>query len=227
MGSKNKIANQLLSVMLHERELGQTWIEPFVGGANIIDKVSGPRIGSDNHFYLIELLCSVRDGWIPPTNVSKELYTEIRLNKEKFDPNLVAFVGFACSFGGKWFNGYAHNTANTNYAKQGSECLVKQSVNLQGIKFVCKDYQELEIPKNSFIYCDPPYQNTTSYNCKFNHDEFWIWCRDKTKEGHTVFISEYTAPSDFEVVKSISHSTTLNKNKKDKKIENLYKLKII
>ena len=48
------------------------------------------------------------------------------------------------------------------------------------------------------IYCDPPYENSTSYHLKdFNHLEFWQWTREKTIEGHLVFISEYKAPKDF------------------------------
>jgi DNA adenine methylase len=38
MGSKNRIAKYILPIMLKER--GQRiWVEPFVGGANMIDKV--------------------------------------------------------------------------------------------------------------------------------------------------------------------------------------------
>lgn len=41
MGSKNRIAKHLLPIMLKEAEKhGITkWVEPFVGGANMIDKV--------------------------------------------------------------------------------------------------------------------------------------------------------------------------------------------
>jgi len=41
MGSKNRIAKHLLPIMLAECEKhGITkWVEPFVGGANMIDKV--------------------------------------------------------------------------------------------------------------------------------------------------------------------------------------------
>jgi len=41
---------------------------------------------------------------------------------------------------------------------------------------------------------------------------FWEWCREKSLEGHTVFISEYNAPDDFEAVweKEIPSSLTRN-----------------
>ena len=55
MGSKNRIAKHILPIMLAECEKqGITkWVEPFVGGANMIDKVEGPRIGNDSNPYLI------------------------------------------------------------------------------------------------------------------------------------------------------------------------------
>ena len=41
MGSKNRIAKFVLPIMIKEaNEKGiTTWVEPFVGGANMIDKV--------------------------------------------------------------------------------------------------------------------------------------------------------------------------------------------
>jgi len=60
MGSKNRIAKEILLIMLKER--GQrTWVEPFVGGANMIDKVEGKRIGADINPYLIDALIAIRD----------------------------------------------------------------------------------------------------------------------------------------------------------------------
>lgn len=52
MGSKSRIAKEILPIMLKERG-ERTWVEPFVGGANMIDKVEGKRIGADLNYYLI------------------------------------------------------------------------------------------------------------------------------------------------------------------------------
>jgi DNA adenine methylase len=43
MGSKNKIAKHILPIMSNYRTNEMTWVEPFVGGANMIDKVEGKR----------------------------------------------------------------------------------------------------------------------------------------------------------------------------------------
>ena len=217
MGSKNRIAKHILPTMLEYRKEGQFWVEPFVGGANMIDKVTGNRIGADIHNYLIALLQALQAGYVPPTEVSKEQYYDIKSSPEKYSPELVGFVGFLCSFGGKWWGGYAKDSRGDNYAERGSRVLTKQALKLKSINFVSCGYKNLIIPTNSLIYCDPPYEGTTKYRDNFNHLEFWQWCRDKVKEGHTVFISEYNAPNDFTCLKELEHKIILNKNSQYKK----------
>ena len=46
LGSKNRIAKEILPIMLKYRG-ERVWVEPFVGGANMIDKVHGHKIGCD------------------------------------------------------------------------------------------------------------------------------------------------------------------------------------
>lgn len=79
---------------------------------------------------------------------------------------------------------------------------MKQLPNILDVWYYCCEYDELEIPSNSIIYCDPPYQNTdkTYKEKKFNHDNFWNWCRQKHDEKHDIFVSEYNAPNDFTCV---------------------------
>ena len=207
--------------MLENRN-GRTWVEPFVGGANMIDKIDGKRIGSDTHKHLIALHKALQNGWIPPTEVSKEMYYKVKNNQDNYTDELIGFVGFLCSFGGKWWGGYAANSKGDNYAARGSRVLTKQAEKLKGIVFKNQSYQDLEIPENSIIYCDPPYEGTTKYKDDFNHSEFWEWCRNKAKEGHQVFISEYNAPEDFKCVKEIHHKTILDKNSNYKRIEKMF-----
>lgn len=226
MGSKNRIAKQLIPFIEKEKQFDeQFYIEPFVGGANLIDKVKFKnKIGYDIHEYLIALLSAVRDGWEPPKNISKQEYYDIKQNPNNYDKHLVGFVGFLCSFGGKWWGGYAECKTNRNYALEGKNNLKKQATNLKGIVFEHSDYQSIKIPPQSIIYCDPPYKNTTEYRDKFDHDKFYEWCRNKQKEGHIVFLSEYQAPDDFELVFEAKLQTTLCKNIKLDRSEKLFKL---
>ena len=68
MGSKNRIAKHILPIMLKDRKEGQYWVEPFVGGANMIDKVEGNRIGADFNESVIKALKFIRDCSTPKSN---------------------------------------------------------------------------------------------------------------------------------------------------------------
>lgn len=228
MGSKRRIAKHILPIMLEKRLEGQCWVEPFVGGANLIDKVGGWRIGNDNNFYLIELFKAIQNGWIPPNECSEEEYYHIKRNKDNYPPCLVGFIGFGCSFGGAFMRGYARSKKTRNYCIGAKNNILKQKENIIGVQFHHGDYKELNIPNKSLIYCDPPYENTEKYSTSesFNHKEFWQWCRNKKSEGHTVFVSEYNAPDDFECVKEIEITVNLDARvEAKKKVEKLFTIK--
>jgi DNA adenine methylase len=211
--------------MLEKRLEGQCWVEPFVGGANSIDKVGGWRIGSDNNFYLIELFKAIQNGWIPPEECSEEEYNHIKRNKDNYPPYLVGFIGFGCSFGGSFMSRYASCKTTRNYCTEAKNNILKQKDRITDVQFYYGDYKDLKIPNKSLIYCDPPYEGTAKYSTSksFNHNEFWRWCRDKKSDGHTVFVSEYNAPDDFECVKEIELICNIDARiKATKRIERLF-----
>lgn len=230
MGSKARHAKHILPIILEGRKEGQWYVEPFVGGANVIDKVDGNRIGSDLNEYVIALWQAVSEGWTPPEFVSEEQYQELR--DDKAVDALTGYVGFAMSFGGKFFGGYRRDKAGTKgcienmqtQSRRSYNSLVKQSESLIGVKFVCDSYNNLSIPPNSIIYCDPPYANTTGYvTGGFDHGAFWKWCDEKVEEGHAVFVSEYNAPEHWECVWSKEVNNTLVKDTGSKKgVEKLF-----
>ena len=227
MGSKNRIAKDILPIMLVERKEGQFWVEPFVGGANMIDKIDGNRIGADFNEYVVLALTAIRDNLnrLPKNNTE---FTESMYKQLRIDDNyeFKGYVGFTASYGGKWLGGWCRDRQNKrDYVNESYRNAVKQNTFLQDVDFRHSDYQDLEIPENSIIYCDPPYENTTSYKDSFNHKEFWEWCRDKAKDGHTIFISEYNAPDDFECIWSKEIVSSLTKNTGGKKgTEKLFRL---
>lgn len=204
MGSKNRHAKELLAIMLHNRQQEQYYVEPFAGGFNIIDKVDGNRIGNDIHHYLVELFKAVQGGWQPPDTITEQQYQHIKNNPDVYEHELIGFVGFGCSYSGKWWGGYARGDDNKgnprNYCMESKKNILAQYKGLQGIKIFNQNYWELEIPDNSIIYCDPPYEGTTKYKFNFNHDKFWEWCDNMVSKGHTVFVSEYNAPDGWKCV---------------------------
>ena len=229
MGSKARHAKELLPIILKDRKPGQWYVEPFVGGANMIDKVDGNRIGADANRYLIAMWRALLEGWIPPDYVSEEEWKDVRLHMdEKYPLHHIAFVRLWCSFGADWNGGYARGDDNKgnprNYADEQKRHLLKQAPHLNGIIFKSVEYDLLKIPPNSIIYCDPPYAGTTKYATGgFDHDEFWQWCRDKIAEGHSVFVSEYSAPDDWICVWQKKVNNTLTKDTGSKQgVEKLF-----
>ena len=80
---------------------------------------------------------------------------------------------------------------------------------LDNVVFSSLSYDDVEIPDNAIIYCDPPYKGTKTYReWWFDHDKFWQWVREKS-ETHKIFISEYTAPPDFKTIFEFSQKSTL------------------
>jgi DNA adenine methylase len=113
-----------------------------------------------------------------------------------------------------------------DYVNESYKNAIKQSPLLRGVRLVNESYLDLQIPDNSFIYCDPPYETTTKYTDEFNHTDFWQWCREKVKEGHSVFVSEYNAPEDFECAWQKEVVSSLTKDTGSKKaVEKLFRYK--
>lgn len=203
VGSKNRIAKHILPLMLNyaqKRDI-TTWVEPFVGGGNMIDKVPNTfeRIGIDYNPHTIEALIAIRDLVDKlPTTMSEEYYKGIKGSEP--DP-ITSWLRFVCAFGGMFESGYARHGNSikdrSTPVVEGVRNAQKQSPNLQGVKLVHASYEEYSHLKNCLIYCDPPYQGTTKYKVgSFDHEKFWDWCR-KMSKCNAVFISEYNAPKDF------------------------------
>ena len=210
------------------------YIEPFVGGANMIDKIQcNKKIGSDLHKQLIELLKYARDySELIPEVILEDTYKEVKDNKNKYEDWYVGLVGFTAGFGAKYFGGYARNSKNDTTGDKSATAirtLKKQAPNLKGIEFYNCSF--LDLPKdkinNCVIYCDPPYRNTTKYKTEeFPYEEFYQWCRDMSK-NNTVLISEYNMPDDFTCIweketKCLISANKKNNDNKNKRIEKLY-----
>jgi DNA adenine methylase len=233
MGSKARLSKDIVPLInsLIEDNHIKMYVEPFVGGANIIDKIICDRkIGLDINEYLIEMWKKLIEGWIPPSEISKELYNDIKQNKDNYNKELVSIVGFCSSFRGKWFGGYAGITKSNNgkirnYYDESIRNISKQINSLKDVEFKNSDYKEGEY-SNSLIYCDPPYENTTKYdaNDSFNHVEFWEWVR-KMSKTNIVLISEYNAPIDFKCIYKKELTTSLDSKSSKKACEKIFMMK--
>lgn len=197
MGGKSRIAAEISEIIRGEKNNGKNFVSLFCGSCAIESKIGFDRIiCNDNNKYLIAMWNAIKHGYELPDTVSEDEYRYIRMHKDN-DPALTGFVGFACSFGGKFFGGYARDRQHTNFAARAKRSLINDIQSLQRAEFICGDYRDVEIPAGAVVYADPPYQGTTSYTTgRFNSDEFWQYMRELSK-NHKVFISEQNAPSDF------------------------------
>lgn len=111
--------------------------------------------------------------------------------------------------------------------------VIKSASLEERIQFHAKDWKELynELPvallENSFIYCDPPYENTKKYQvgADLDYDDFWQWFRECP---YPVYVSSYAAPDDikpvtFDLKLQLLDNGHRGDNKPKKKVqENIY-----
>lgn len=233
MGSKARISKDIAPIinnLIKENNI-KNYIEPFVGGCNMIEHiVCENKIASDNNDYLISMWRDLQKGWNPPNEMTKELYIDIRDNKDKYSKSLVAIAGFCATYNAKWFGGYAGIVKTKigtyrNYYNEAIRNINKQVHKINDVEFRYCDYTQYSNIRNSLIYCDIPYQGTTQYGTSkdFDYDKFWDWVRDMSKDN-IVLVSEYNAPNDFECIYEKTLTTTLDKNSRKKDTEKLFRL---
>lgn len=202
----------------------QVYSEPFCGMFNVGTRVVAPiRIASDLQPDVIEFHKAVRDGWVAPTTVTEAEYYQVKASP---GPSAIrGFVGFQCSFAGKWWGGYARNPkGDTNYALTGSRGVDKLRPGIQGVEFFHRPYWES--PQADIIYCDPPYFGTTAYTGvkgTFDSEAFWAWVRERSRSSF-VLVSEYTGPPDFHVIWEKKAKITATRNECKDSVEKLFSL---
>ena len=74
---------------------------------------------------------------------------------------------------------------------------------LQSLEVHSGDYRAVDIPAGAVGYCDIPYRGTSEYVAgAFDHDAFYEWALSRP---FPVYVSEYSMPSEFTEVLSVSH----------------------
>lgn len=235
-GSKSKLAKDLIPIIqkyIDDNNV-KTYIELFVGGANIIDKIKCKRkIGNDYNENVINLLKYIQKDneiSIAPIECTFEHYADVRANQytNKYAKEYVALIGYCASYGGRYFDGgYGRDSkgGRSIYSERLNN-LKKQAPNLKGIEFYCNDYKNFKFERfsNCVIYLDPPYKNTKQYSKQsIDYEEFYDFVR-KISKNNIVLISEYSMPDDFECIWS-KQKTVLQKSnraKGDKVVEKLF-----
>lgn len=144
-GSKNRIAKYIIPIIqsyIDENNI-TVYIEPFCGGANVIDKIiCQNKIASDYNEDLIALLKYVQKDnslSIAPDECTFEHYSDVRKNKNtnKYSKEYAALIGYCASYGGRYFDGgYGRDSkgGRSIYIERLNN-LKEQAPNLNGIHF--------------------------------------------------------------------------------------------
>lgn len=233
VGSKQRISKEIAPIIQsyidNMCEYCNGYWEPFVGGANMIDKIDcAHKYGSDAHKYLIALLRHIqRTTDDLPNTITEAEYNAVRQNMSGYPDWYVGLVGF-CTFGAKWFGGYprgfkADGVTSRDITNEAIRNIKKQATNLKDVEFYCRTFQECNTSLYNFVvYCDPPYRGTTKYVTEdFPYDEFYAWRRRLAKHN-VVLVSEYWMPDDFECIWQGNLKCTLDKSSRTDKVERLY-----
>ena len=214
MGSKSRIAKEIEPILTMWLTDDRYYVEPFAGGMNMMCNIKhSKRLASDKNNYLMAMWRFLCGGYKFPNTITKKFYSEYRnkFNQRGFnglgdtlEEAMIGWVGFMGSFNGRFFDGgySGHDVKGRDYIGEQIRNTLSQVGKLQGVEFWCGSYDSFEIPQNAVIYCDIPYKGTKQYSTSknFNHNEFWQWCRYMTKDGYSVFVSEYQAPEDFKCI---------------------------
>jgi site-specific DNA-adenine methylase len=239
VGSKNRLSKELAPIIQsYITDDTVAYIEPFVGGANMIDKIKHDnKIGSDLHKELIALhnYNKNNSNFLPKT-ISEDEYTHVKNNKDYYEDWYIGLVWFCASFSAKYFGGYARGykadgITPRDYPNEAILNLQQQAPNLQGVTFECKsflDYNPTDY-KNCVFYLDPPYRKTLSYSTgNFPYKEFDKWAIELAK-NNTVLISEYAMPEDkFKCIWSKEVKVGISSQgdiKNKKRVEKLFKVR--
>lgn len=244
-GSKKRIKKEIINIISKDMTEDKTYIELFGGGMNVIDGVDFPKkVAVDMNQYVISLwnqFKKKKTEFLPKDSkeFTKEMYDEIKddwkNNGGRFPKYLIGYVGNCCSNGSSWFNGFAHynKTKNEDHVKEAYNSVMKQLKefkHLDTTDFVNTSYDKYKLPEPDacVIYLDPPYSGTKGYknNAQFDNDKFWNFVRKKSKEGYKIYVSEYSAPSDFTCIwsKTVKDGmrNTANGEKQNEKVEKLF-----
>lgn len=238
MGSKSRIADDIVAVISKYRKPNQIVADVFCGGCSIIERFGGHRIANDNNPYLIamwkELVYGNGVNEFPRT-ISRNFYSSVRDSynngDDTFSDAMKGWVGFMGSYNGRFFDGgYAGHEVKTksggvrDYVGENIRNTLAQIPNLRGVQFMNHDFTETFLPVGIIIYCDIPYRGTKQYSTSknFDYERFYEWCREMRDKGNTVFVSEYSMPDDFRCIWSKEIATTINQTKTKRPTEKLF-----
>jgi hypothetical protein len=170
----------LVEILNHPAFSGLEYVEPFVGGANVLRRVRNKPsyLAFDVNEQMIEYLHSIgsgNSGLARPGHTSRA--------RTWTDRQTIALS----------FNAFRGASTDAPVASQSRFEELLQNPTIRSTEFHVRDYRDL-VPWNKLVFCHPPLYKE---GVNFHAAEFWqlmrAWSRD-----NVVLIQAARAPSDFE-----------------------------
>lgn len=207
--SKEVIADDILPFIHNYMMINNidTYIEPFVGGANIIDKVvASKKYGYDKNKYIIAFLNYIKSGGKIPENISIEQYLDCKAhykaNDTEYTDWFTGAVAILADVRGKFFDKHSRTSGiideekyNKHY-KEAVKEITEQSKFIHDINFINAEYKDIQA-ENSLIYCEIPDNIRTE---RFDTVDFWITVSKWNKSNNIVLIRSESAPDEYDVI---------------------------
>lgn len=204
-GGKARCAKEIAEIISAQpHDPRAVFVSLFCGSGAVEAAVTGfnKKRLSDLNRYTVAMLKDASNGRTFPCEISEAEYerlkTEVKGGLCK-DKALAGAVGFGCSFGGKFFSGYARDpSGKRKYAQSTKNTLERTGELLRGAEIFRSDYKSAKIGCWDIIYCDPPYKDTSEVKGTppFDSQAFWDWARIASLQN-LIFVSERQAPDDF------------------------------
>lgn len=201
-----------------------TYCEPFCGAmwsAVAVAKRFPDKefIFSDANPYLIRFWqAAILEGWNPPSSPTEADYNWYNKHRPTDDP-MTGYLGFAWSFGGKFFGGLARRNGvfltEGSYDSTMSKIAMLRTVD---VKIMCDDYLALWIPDGAMVYLDPPYVGRTPQSFvvgAFDRGTFELWASLLAKRCR-VISTEFTEVAGWRILHDYGDTVVRHFNAKPK-----------
>ena len=203
-GGKNRSGKRIATILneIIEDKNIKNYVELFVGSGGVFKHISCEnKIINDKEPLIMEFHKHIASGGKIELEYEdyyedlEPIYNEFKKgNYGVTPPGVVGYVAYQCSFGGMKFQTFAREKLEkgrkTDYFKGGLSSLLKKQ-NYKNTKILNLDFRDVQIPKNSLIYCDPPYKSTNGYSVEFDNVFFENYINELSKDN-IVIISEYS-----------------------------------
>ena len=230
-GGKARCAKEIAKIISAQpHDPRAAFVSLFCGSGAVEAAVTGfdKKRLSDLNRYTVAMLKEAASGRDFPDEISEAEYERLKAEVKSGkceDKALAGAVGFGCSFGGKFFSGYARDpSGRRKYAISTARSLKRTGELLRGAEILRSDYRTAKIGYWDIVYCDPPYEDTSEIKGTppFDSRTFWSWARISSLQT-LVFVSERQAPEDFACVwqKDI-RAHAFSGNRDEKRTERLF-----